>query len=345
MAASGQGPGGGHGGGGGGGGGDPQITLTAPAQDIVEGRGLSEPMATFTDPDPAASASQYSASIVWAGSPPVLATITRTDSGTGGPAQFAVFGHHRFVDAGTSRVCVGIADTDSGAAVGRCATVTVEEAPITVLGLTRASTNPYCNPVAFVSDGNSAATAGELAATIDWGDGTSQPGTMVGGVGPGSEPGELTVQGCHAYAGLGPHTVTTTVADDSYVVSGTSTAWVYALTDGGTFAIGDGNASVGGAVTFSDPAWSAANVLSGGVAPEAFKGFVGGQSPACSGMWSAQPGQSGHAPNSVPAYTAVLVSSSIAKNGARIDGNTIHLALVRTDPGSAATGSVAFMIC
>jgi hypothetical protein len=53
----------------------------------------------------------------------------------------------------------------------------------------------------------------------------------------------------------------------------------------------------------------------------------------------------------VPSYTAVLVSSSITKHGPQIDGNSVHVALVRTDPGygpspdQAGTGTVVFMIC
>jgi cytoskeletal protein CcmA (bactofilin family) len=51
-------------------------------------------------------------------------------------------------------------------------------------------------------------TAGEHTALVDWGDGTSEPGTVSESGGSG------TVSGSHAYAGLGDYTVTVCVTDD-----------------------------------------------------------------------------------------------------------------------------------
>jgi hypothetical protein len=162
----------------------------------------------------------------------------------------------------------------------------------------------------------------------------------------------FTVQACHTYATLGPHSVTTTVFDFGTLVGTvSSTAWVYAVTDGGTFVIGDGNGAIGSRVMFWGGPWAKANSLSGGDAPSAFKGFAPSRSPTCGGTWSASSGDGSNPPATVPTYTAVLVSSRIDKDGSSIDGNSIHVALVRTDPGYGSTpdqpgtGTVVLMIC
>jgi len=200
--------------------------------------------------------------------------------------------------------------------------------------------------VASFRDANQAADAAEFAATIDWGDGSSSAGSI-----SGSGGGPFWVQGCHSYADLGLHTVTTTIADDAYTVTATGAVYTYAFIDGGTFVIGDGGAAESSAATFWGGDWASTNTLSGGPAPAAFKGFAPGRSPICVGSWTASSGGSSNPPATVPSYTAVLVSSNITKHGSEIDGDSVHIALVRTDPGygpdpgSPGTGTVVFMIC
>ena len=53
----------------------------------------------------------------------------------------------------------------------------------------------------------------------------------------------------------------------------------------------------------------------------------------------------------LPAYMAVVVSSSIGKSGSAISGNTVHIVVVKTNsgydanPGHAGTGTVVAQIC
>ena len=81
--------------------------------------------------------------------------------------------------------------------------------------------------------------------------------------------------------------------------------------------VGDHADGRAGAVQFSGAGWANANTLSGGAAPDAFKGFAPGRSPICVGDWSARPGQSATPPATVPAYTAVLVGIGTAFAGGR----------------------------
>ena len=338
------------GGGQGGGGTDQQITLSIAAQSSVEGRQVGPNLATFTDPDSSASASQYTASVNWGdGSPSVYGTIRPTTTMSAGPAQFTVAGGHVYSDAGSFLICMRVQDTDNRNGASDCAVANVDEAPITVRGLTDALVNPYCDAVATVADSNPAAFSGDYSTTVDWGDGTTSAGTVAR---MSDWPaGQFAVQGCHTYADLGPHTVTTTVTDSSLTVTVASTAWIYAMTDGGTFVVADGNAAVGGQVKFWGGDWASSNAVSGGTAPAAFKGFAPGSGSACVGSWSARPGGGSKPPATIPSYTAVLVTSSVTKQDAQINGNSVHVALVRTDsgygptPDQPGTGTVAFMIC
>ncbi len=117
---------------------------------------------------------------------------------------------------------------------------------------------------------------------------------------------------------------------------------VYGTLASGSFVIGDQSATVGASVMFWGAQWAKVNVLSGGAAPSSFKGFAANVSGS---QWTAGPGNSSGAPNSVPTYMAVVVSSSVTKSGSTISGNIVHVMIVKVnpgygpDPGSAGTGT------
>jgi len=135
--------------------------------------------------------------------------------------------------------------------------------------------------------------------------------------------------------------------------SDSSSAFVFCASSGGNFVIGDDNAAIGTSVTFWGAQWSNLNSLSGGGAPASFKGFESVPATVtCGTSWTAHPGNSGHPPaGPLPEFMAVIVSSSITKSGSTIHGNTVHMVVVRTnpgyapDPGHPGTGQVAARIC
>jgi DNA/RNA endonuclease G (NUC1) len=136
--------------------------------------------------------------------------------------------------------------------------------------------------------------------------------------------------------------------------SGTTLVFAYVAPSGASFVIGDGNSAVGTNVTFWGAQWSLVNILTGGSAPNSFKGFAGHNSAsavACGTTWTTENGNNARPPATLPLYTAVMVSSSITKSGSTISGNTPKIVIVKTNPGygpdpsQAGTGKVIGTLC
>ncbi len=126
----------------------------------------------------------------------------------------------------------------------------------------------------------------------------------------------------------------------------------FAFAQGGSFVIGDGNAKVGNQVEFWGAQWAKTNQLSGGPAPRSFKGFENSvASPTCGTKWTTNPGNSSGPPDTIPAFMGVIVSSKIDKSGSTISGDTVHIVVVKTDPGyapnpgHAGSGRVIAIVC
>ncbi len=128
---------------------------------------------------------------------------------------------------------------------------------------------------------------------------------------------------------------------------------VFAFLSRGSFVIGDHNRANGSAVTFWGAQWSKDNSLAFGSAPPSFKGFSeNATSPSCGTGWSADPANSSGPPDGpLPAFMAVIVTSSANKSGSTISGHAVHIVVVRTNPdyapnpGHAGTGTVIAQIC
>src|SRR5262249_38071623 len=98
--------------------------------------GLTE-VATFTDGNPLAKASQFNATIYWSGLPtniPIIATLGTVIADPTVPGQFDVLGNHLFVDAAVYPLTIAL-----GSAGGSTATATgsavVNDAPLTNIPL------------------------------------------------------------------------------------------------------------------------------------------------------------------------------------------------------------------
>ncbi|MFI4969230.1 MAG: Ig-like domain repeat protein, partial [Lysobacterales bacterium] len=152
---------------------------------------------------------------------------------------------------------------------------------------------------------------------------------------------------------LGPGTVSASFTGDAfYLPSANSEAViVFAFLDTGSMALGDLSDGTGNPVEFWGAQWARNNALSGGPAPNAFKGFADTAPHSCGTGWTSGPGNSPHPPASVPSYMGVVVSSTIVQGGNNIRGDVPAIVVVRTNPGygpspgHAGTGTVVAVFC
>jgi hypothetical protein len=325
---------------------DLSITATGKSISATEGRAFTATVATFTDGDTFATAAEYSATIVWGDGSSSAGTIT------GGSGTFSVAGGHTYAEEGTNNVTVTITDVDTNITTATANSATVTDAALTA--------SPACSATSALSYNGSTATftdaaspsgtLSDFSATINWGDGTSSTGVVTGANG-----GPYTVSGAHTYATTGIFTITTTISDvgGSKAMTSCNTVGFAFAPGGGSFVIGDQNSATGSSVTFWGAQWAKNNPTGGGSAPRSFKGFAEDPTtPSCGVAWTTDPGNSTPPPDGpLPAFMAVIVTSSVAKDGSEISGNTVHIVVVKTNPGYAAnpghagTGTVVAAVC
>ena len=136
---------------------------------------------------------------------------------------------------------------------------------------------------------------------------------------------------------LGAGSVSAAFLGDPFYLpsSDTKATILFGFLDRGAFVIGDGNLQLAAPHTYWGARWAKLNTLSGGDAPNAFKGFASetAEPPMCGVGWSAEAGNSGRPPTTVPAYMGVIVSSAVAKSGSEMGGSTVEIVVIKTDPG------------
>jgi hypothetical protein len=211
---------------------------------------------------------------------------------------------------------------------------------------------PASGVVATFSDDDPSGAVGDYAATINWGDGATTSGVITAKTGGG-----FNVGGTHTYAALGTHPVSIAISDSGGSSTSASTQILtYALSGGGTFAIGDRTLPPSpGPVTFWGAQWSTANPMTGGPGSSSFKGFVNNPAAAAcgAGSWSTNPGVSSNPPSSVPTYMSVLVTSRALQSStsSSISGTRTAVVIVHTNSGydsnagGTGTGTVVAVIC
>lgn len=339
---------------------DPPPVPTPVTVHPVEGLPFEGVIAKFTDPEPSSDASDYAVNIKWGDGAEEEGSLTEVEVNEEGTV-FTVTAKHTYAEEGEYPVDVTIKDIDSPALVVTDeSTAVVSDAPLYAKPHLNTTTNtgkeallwpqpPSHQTLATFTDEDPGGTLTDYSASIAWGDGATTAGEILE-TQPGSK--EWEVRGEHVYSpeDLGPHVVTVTISDagGSKVVQEVPVV-AYAFSENGDFAIAP--AAPGDAVTFWSAQWAKDNAILD--APASFKGWVdsGATPPACEGAWASAPGNSSNPPAQVPAYMAVLETSSVGKQGARIEGQTSGLAIVAVapgygpNPGHAGLGEVIAQAC
>jgi hypothetical protein len=185
-------------------------------------------------------------------------------------------------------------------------------------------------------------------------DATSGPNAGTTGTGVTDSSGQASFSYSSINAGTDAWQATLTNLAGTITSNSVNVTWTAPFAPGGgAFVIGDQNSAVGSPVTFWGAQWAGQNSLSGGPAPASFKGFaLNPGTPDCGVTWVTDPGNSAPPPpGPLPAYMAVIVTSAAAKSGPAISGNTVHIVIVKTNPGyapgpgHAGTGTVVSQVC
>jgi hypothetical protein len=179
------------------------LLLTA----INEGDSNSHNVATFNDGNTSDTASAFTAAVDWGDG----TTTTGTISGASG--SFTVSGIHAYADEGDQTPTVTVTRTADLQTATVSGTTTVGEADTLAVTASNINGNPgvlFNNvQVASFTTSFTGNVAGDFTATIDWGDGTTNAGTVAGA------GGSFTVTGSHTYTAGGNDILKVTVADDA----------------------------------------------------------------------------------------------------------------------------------
>jgi len=120
------------------------------------------------------------------------------------------------------------------------------------------------------------------------------------------------------------------------------------------FVIGDNQPhAVGDNANFWGAQWWQNNTMTGEVSNgvAAFKGYATLSDNACGGTWTSLPGNSSNPPASISDDIAVIVTSTVLKDGPNISGDIKQILMVHHDgnysdnPGHAGNGLITSVVC
>jgi hypothetical protein len=211
---------------------DAALTVTGLTSAISATEGTAIPstlLASFTDADPAGTATDYTATINWGdGGPTSVGTISQcvsADNCTGGTSAFKVVGAHTYADEGAGKVVTVTVNDAVATASSNSTTVNVADAALSSVAAAtavtgEASPSVFNKVLATWSDGNPAATVGDFTFRVtDWGDSTA--GTTTGTV--ATSGAGFAGSAAHTYANPGNYAVVWTVTDDGGRTGGGTT--------------------------------------------------------------------------------------------------------------------------
>ena len=183
---------------------DAALSATGATVASSEGFAFTGVVANFTDADPNAISTDYTATITWGDGSTSTAAVAANGSG-----GFRVTGTHTYAEEGTSPISVAIADV-AGATATASSTAIVGDATLSASAVLVNATEgaSFTGAVAGFTDADPNGTVADYNATIDWGDGSSSSGTIAA-----DRSGGFNVTGTHTYLEEGTDFVHVVVQD------------------------------------------------------------------------------------------------------------------------------------
>src|SRR5438132_5832940 len=230
----------------------PAVVLTGGfSLSAVEGVASASPtVPTFAVPGGAEVLADYSASIDWGD----LSTSAGSITLSGG--VFTVKGSHTYAEEGTKTITVTLSHDAAGSS-SASSTATIADPAVVVTGVAVSASegSSFSGSVATFTDPGSAEAVGDYTATINWGDSSSDGGTI-----STNGDGSFTVNGSHKYTEEGSsYPITIFVSHDtaptaSAATTGTVSDPAVSPTGGFTVTAVEGAGSGARPVaTFTDP--------------------------------------------------------------------------------------------
>ena len=181
---------------------DATVTVAVQALSATEGTAFSGVVATFSDADPGAMISDYTATVNWGDGSSSPGTI-----GPNGSGSFTVSASHVFAEEGSPNVTVTV--TDSASFQASAAAIVVDAAiQASATGVLQAKKKTaFIAQLASFTDADPKGVVQDYSATIAWGDGTSSAGFVY------SFNGQFAVAGSHTYAARGTYAIGVQVND------------------------------------------------------------------------------------------------------------------------------------
>jgi hypothetical protein len=202
---------------------DAELTSNGTSITAVEGASFGPVVvANFSDADPNGITTDYTATIDWGDG-------TFSPASIDGSGLFTASGGHTYAEEGTYNITVNVAD-GGGSTTVATTNATVADAALSAKGFTFKSANPVNGTVATFTDADPNGTVSDYTASINWGDGSSSPGT-IGGTGP------FKVSGTHLYTGIGPYNIATHVCDTGGSCADTTSTLLLEYMTGRAFAL------------------------------------------------------------------------------------------------------------
>jgi PASTA domain len=185
------------------------VTVGRPLLAVDENAEFNGILASFTPNGSPGPASQYPTSIEWGDGTTTTAIVT------GSAGIFTVSGNHIYAEGGNWPLKVTVHDSSDASDTAATGAATVADAPLSITGptaLTLAEGGAAPATLAHFTDSDTGPVPppSHYTATVSWGDGASNPATIIG---LGGEQGYDVSATPHVYAEEGFFTLTVTIED------------------------------------------------------------------------------------------------------------------------------------